>query len=83
MINELVAVAILKVLDQSDGRALPERMVLTYLNTQLKDVVTQFEFRDQLRFVQERGWIDYRVNEYQEKRWYLTDAGQVQVSKNR
>ena len=83
MIDELVAKTILKVFDQSGGRDMPERLILNYVNIELDDVVTQSEFKDQLRFIQERGWIDYRINEWKEKRWYLTDAGQVQVSKDR
>ena len=83
MINELVVMTILKVLDQSGGRDMPEKLILNYLNMELDDPVTQSEFKDQLRFASERGWIDYRINEWKETRWYLTDAGQVQVSKNR
>ena len=83
MINKLVVKNILKVLDISDGRALPEKLILDYVNLELDSVVTQSEFDEQLRFVQERGWIDFRVNEFKETRWYLTDAGQVQVSKSR
>jgi len=83
MINQLVTNTILKVIDRSGGRAIPEKLILDYVNINLDNVVTRDEFADQLRFAQERGWVDYRVNEYKEKRWYLTDAGQVQIDKNR
>jgi len=83
MIDKIKVLALLGILDQCQGHMMPQKVLFYHINIELDAPLQESELIEQLRFAQDKGWIDYKIDEFKVHRWWITDPGQVELSKYR
>ena len=73
---ELMDAEILSILAVQDEYPLSAELIAKHvLASGIKTGVDEVKLR--IRFMKERGWVDYQVNDYQEEKWFITEKGQI------
>ena len=70
-------IALLKVLKEYKDANLLETVLHDQLNPLLPRPCSSVEFAETLGFCIDKGHAAYRVDEFGEKRWYITTAGEL------
>lgn len=81
MIRKAAIVEVLNVLGQSRGFKFPQKTLGTHVNINLAEPLSHEEFTDHLQFAQRKNWIRCETDEYGEKRWWITDSGEIERSR--
>lgn len=83
MIDKATTIAILSVLQQCSGYALPEETLYRQLNISLPKPVTMQWMREHLQHTKDRGWSAFSVDEIDgSQKWVITDAGKKLLRQN-
>lgn len=77
MMDEVNARAVLDVLNTMQGNPLTEQTLANYVNTRVPFALSRTETMELLSDMKARGWINSRQNDFDQRCWYITDAGQV------
>ncbi len=82
--NKQLIQAILNTLSLIGDRALPLAVIASQVRGSVVLAVTDEAVLGALRFCQEQGWIERRVDTIdQSEMWYLVDAGRIAMRSHR
>ncbi len=76
------AIAVLDVLASLAGNPVSEKTLKQYVNNKVPMPLSVVDHAGLLSDMKARGWIDRRINDFDERCWYITEAGQVVRSKH-
>jgi hypothetical protein len=74
---EILDKEILSILALQDEYPMTVELVTHYLNASLEADVLDIEVLGRLQFLKDRGWVDFRVDDYRAKKWFITDTGKI------
>ncbi len=78
MTDKLTCQSILTILYQCSGYPLAEPSLHVQVNNDLDArAVSSASLAEQLQFCRDRGWIKFDVDDYDVKKWFITDSGNV------
>jgi len=79
MIEKRITRAVLKVLQASEGYMLPESLLLAEADLRLVPPAAAEDIQENLQFCQQQGWARNEVDAYRVKKWWITDAGKIEL----
>lgn len=80
MIDKIIVIALLRILKQTKGHMMPETVLFNHINIDLASPAQPSLLQEQLIFAKDKGWVDYQVDEFKIEKWWITSAGEVQLS---
>lgn len=81
MIEQRITRAILKTLAASDGYMLKENLLMDEAALRIVPPAASETISENLQFCQQQGWAMNEVDVYRVKRWWITDAGKIELRK--
>jgi hypothetical protein len=81
MIEQRITRAILKTLAASEGYMLTENLLMDEAALRIVPPAPAPAILENLQFCQQQGWAMNEVDVYRVKRWWITDAGKIELRK--
>jgi len=72
--------ALLKTLNRIGPAGVEESAALERMEAEYGSPLTTQEAKDTLIFCADRGWVQSRRDEFENTRWWLTEAGKTRLS---
>jgi hypothetical protein len=80
MSHHSIRLQILQVLSRTANYKMPEDTLLTTLTQLLDADVSKSEFQDALKWLKDKAYIDFTVDEITEnQRWFITSSGKGKI----
>lgn len=79
MIERIRIQKILQTLSEYRDHSLLESAIQDQINLVLPRPISTVEFHESLSFCRDKGFIDFRIDDYKEKRWFITEPGIVHM----
>lgn len=73
--DEVAVKEAMAVLHALGGTPCSEKTLLRYVNIRLAVPLSSLEFAGQLEDMRSAGWLNRKVNDFQQRVWWLTPAG--------
>lgn len=81
MIREDVGVAMLRVLKRCRAYKLPKPAFFEQVRTHLMESVALEDLVDTSQHIESLGWISHDLNSFRTERYWITDAGEMELAK--